>query len=220
MVTKVLTEFQVMRRFESLPRRSRAVVLTAGALGMIALTASITPPVKALKPPAVKLAAPKPPAFDPNSYVIKRALTINEPIVHGFWTWDDAGVPDGPVVITVDRVAQTMSVFRAGYEIGVAVILYGADYKPTPLGVFPITEKDVDHVSNLYGAPMPYMQRLTDDGISIHASNVEEGWATHGCIGVPKPFAKLLFEETKIGDPVVVTSGERLSVGGQIGAVG
>ena len=39
---------------------------------------------------------------------------------------------------------------------------------PTPTGVFPITEKKRHHVSNLYDAPMPYMLRLTDDGIAIH----------------------------------------------------
>ena len=127
-------------------------------------------------------------------------------------------MPDGPVIITVDTVAQTMSVFRAGYEIGVAVILYGADEKPTPLGVFPITQKDRNHVSNLYGAPMPYMQRLTDDGITIHGSNVLEGFVTHGCVGIPKPFAKHLFDATELGDQVIITSGEKLAVGGAVTA--
>jgi lipoprotein-anchoring transpeptidase ErfK/SrfK len=85
--------------------------------------------------------------------------------------------------------------------------------------VFPITQKKKHHISNLYGAPMPYMQRLTDDGVAIHASDVKEGFITHGCIGVPKEFAKRLFEETQIGDRVIITSGERLQVGGAVEAV-
>jgi lipoprotein-anchoring transpeptidase ErfK/SrfK len=99
------------------------------------------------------------------------------------------------------------------------VVLYGVDEKPTPLGVFPITQKKRHHISNLYGSPMPYMQRLTDDGVAIHASDVREGFKTHGCIGVPEEFARILFEETSIGDRVIITSGERLQVGATVGAV-
>jgi L,D-transpeptidase catalytic domain len=208
-----------MLRFTSVPRAARRAILTLGALGVIAVTAAPAPPIivspKAALAKAVVPAKPQP---DPNAYVIKRALTITEPIVHGFWKWDDAGVPDGPVIITVDIEAQTMSVFRGGYEIGVSVVLYGIGEKPTPLGVFPITQKKKHHISNLYGSPMPYMQRLTDDGVAIHASNVLEGFITHGCVGVPKEFAKRLFEETEIGDQVIITNGERLKVGGAITA--
>lgn len=216
----------VEKRLSSLPRAPRRALLVAGALALIGVMATPAPPVSgpaiaAVEPEAIPATAPPPPtkALDPNAYVVKRALTINEPIVHGFWVWDDKGVPDGPVVITVDTAAQTMSVFRAGYEIGVAVILYGADDKPTPLGVFPITQKKKHHISNIYGAPMPFMQRLTNDGVAIHGSNVREGWATNGCVGVPTPFAEKLFAVTRIGDPVIITRGERLQVGGEIAAV-
>ena len=53
---------------------------------------------------------------------------------------------------------------------------------------------------------MPFMLRLTWDGIAIHASNVRGGSATHGCIGVPPDFAELLFKEVKIGDQVSITT--------------
>ena len=207
-----------MSRSNLLSHPFRKMMLTCGALGVMALMAAPAPPVIASKPQPKKIAVAPKPKPDPNAYVIKRALTITEPIVHGFWQWDEAGVPDGPVVITVDTVAQTISVFRAGYEIGVAVILYGADEKPTPLGVHPIIQKKKHHISNLYGAPMPYMQRLTNDGVAIHASNVIEGFVTHGCIGVPKEFAKRLFDATELGDQVIITSGEKLAVGGAVTA--
>jgi lipoprotein-anchoring transpeptidase ErfK/SrfK len=51
---------------------------------------------------------------------------------------------------------------------------------------------------------MPYTLRLTGDGVSIHASNVREGHATHGCIGLPEPFARKLFDQAKVGDAVVI----------------
>lgn len=192
----------------------RTLALSGGALAAIGLVASPAPPVVTTqRAQPVKVAPPAPKPARPAAYVVKRALTIDEPIVHGFWKWDEAGVPDGRIVITVDTKAQTMSVFRDGYEIGMAVVLYGADWKPTPTGVYPITQKKKDHVSNLYDAPMPYMQRLTNDGVAIHASEVRYGYATHGCIGVPKAFAKKLFETTKVGDVVIITNGETLKVG-------
>src|SRR3546814_3999079 len=64
------------------------------------------------------------------TFAVKRILHIDGPFEHGDYVWDDKGVPDGPVVITIDLAAQTLSVFRNGYEIGAAVILYGADDKP------------------------------------------------------------------------------------------
>lgn len=150
--------------------------------------------------------------------VVKRVLEIDGPFRHGDYVWDDAGVPAGPLIITVDLAAQTLSVFRDGYEIGSAVILYGADGQPTPLGVFPITQKDADHVSNLYDAPMPYMLRLTNDGVAIHGSDVMLGRATRGCIGVPTEFAALLFRQAKLGDRVIITNGKMLHIGETIAA--
>ena len=151
-----------------------------------------------------------------DKFVVKRILKIDQPFVHGVWVWDDEGVPDGELVVTVDLKAESISVFRDGYEIGAAVITFGDSLKPTPTGVFPITQKSKDHVSNIYGSPMPYMLRLTNDGIAIHATDVKWGWGTRGCIGVPEEFARLLFERAKLGDRVVITSGKRLHLGDAI----
>jgi len=149
-------------------------------------------------------------------FVIKRILPISGPIKYGEWHWDDKDVAAGPIVVTVDLEARVISVFKGGYEIGAAAVLLGSNEKPTPLGVFPITQKKVHHVSNLYDAEMPYMQRLTDDGITLHASNVERGYASHGCIGMPKPFAAKLFAATKVGDRVFITRGKQVGIGDTI----
>jgi lipoprotein-anchoring transpeptidase ErfK/SrfK len=123
---------------------------------------------------------------------------------YGQYIWDERRVPNGPVFIRVDLRAQTISVFRSGHEIGTAVILYGADEKPTPTGEFKLLQRLTDHCSSLYEAPMPYTLRLTGDGISIHGSDVKKGAATHGCIGVPIAFAALLFDAAKAGDTVII----------------
>lgn len=166
-------------------------------------------------PAIVPLPKPSPaPASAPDAYTIRHVLPIKGAMRMGDFYWDENGAPKiGRIVITVDLTAQVISIFRDGYEIGTAAVLYGADAKPTPTGVYPITQKDANHVSNIYDAPMPYMLRLTNDGISIHASEVRDGYMTHGCIGVPKPFAKKLFDAVKLGDTVIVTHGEKLGVG-------
>ncbi|HEX8469454.1 MAG TPA: L,D-transpeptidase family protein [Allosphingosinicella sp.] len=164
--------------------------------------------------PIAAVSAPAPAAVDPN-FVVRRILDIPGPLKMGEHHWDESGAPaDGPIVITVDLEAQVLSIFRGGYEIGASAILYGRDDKPTPLGAFPITQKNARHVSNLYGAPMPFMMRMTNDGISIHGSDsVAPGFATHGCVAVPVAFAKKLFAAAKLGDVVIVTRGKTLQMG-------
>lgn len=136
--------------------------------------------------------------------LVQSMLQLDKPLLHGEYAWNDEGVAPGPAWIVVDLSTQTIHAFRGDTEIGRAVVLYGADNKPTPVGRFTITQKKRHHVSNLYDAPMPYMMRLTNDGVAIHASFVEQDAATHGCIGVPEDFAELLFAEAKVGTPVLV----------------
>ena len=201
-------------------------LIMGGMLGAAGLLVSIyvdrgrdleESPHKATSPESAPAKAPiersrlQPLPVDPHALVVKSVLPIDGPFRHGDYVWDESQAPaTGPVIITVDLKAQTLSAFRAGHEIGAAVILYGADDKPSPLGAFPITQKDADHVSNLYDAPMPYMLRLTNDGVAIHGSDVKWGNATHGCIGVPTAFARKLFAAVKLGDLVIITQGKML----------
>ena len=171
-------------------------------------------------PTVAKRATPPAPA-DPALYPIRSALTIDHKMKHGEWIWNEAraprGGPDGDVMlVTVDLKAQMMSVFRGGHEIGVAVIAHGASEKPTPLGAFTVTQKSRDHVSSIYGAPMPYAMRLTDDGIFIHGTNVRIEWGTNGCVGIPNDFAKKLFEAMPMGGRVVITNGAVMQVGNSV----
>jgi len=149
-------------------------------------------------------------------FVIKRVLPIKGPIKYGEWHWDEEGVPDGPLVMTVDLEARVISVFRGGYEIGAAAVLLGTQDHPTPLGTFPILQKKRHNISSIYNVPMPYTMRLTWDGIAIHASEVENGYASHGCIGTPEGFAAKLFAIVQKGDKVIITRGKRIGVGDPI----
>ena len=194
-----------LNRLTGLLAGSALLVIAAGAL--LLSQSGLTPPA----PPPATAEAPKP--VD-ERFVIKRILPITGPIRYGEWHWDEAGVPDGPLVITVDLEARVLSVFRGGYEIGATAVLLGTQEKPTPLGVFPIMMKKAEHYSSTYDdAPMPFTLRLTNDGIAIHGTTVERGYASHGCVGTPTPFAKKLFSVANLGDRVFITRGKRVGMG-------
>lgn len=135
---------------------------------------------------------------------IASVLRIETPMRFGDHVWNTDGVPPAATWVRVDVSRQIISVFRGPHEIGSAVILYGAESKPTPVGRFHILQKAADYHSRTYDAPMPFMLRLTEDGVAIHGSDVREGRATHGCIGVPEDFARRLFAEMELGDTVFI----------------
>lgn len=155
---------------------------------------------------------------EPDPFTIKRILPIDGPIGYGEWHWDDAGVPDGPIVMTVDLEARVLSVFKGGHEIGAAAVLVGTEEFPTPLGTFPILHKQRHNKSEKYDdAPMPWSMFLTKDGVAIHGGSVvENGYASHGCIAGPDAFVEKIFAIAKPGDTVVVTRGSKLGLGDSI----
>ena len=144
-----------------------------------------------------------------SSVQVTRELDIPHWLSPGEFVWTDQPVPQsGPTVVVVNIRARVLSVYRAGVEIGRSSLIYGADDKPTPVGEFPVLEKDIDHVSNLYDAPMPHMLRLTWDGVALHGSpELRDDLATRGCVGLPREFAARLFEVVSVGDRVIVWDG-------------
>ncbi|WP_232318414.1 L,D-transpeptidase [Sphingomonas sp. TDK1] len=124
----------------------------------------------------------------------------------GEYLWAPQLAPTGPLLIVVSLERQRAYVYRNGVMIGVTTVSTGVEGKETPTGVFTILQKHVEHKSNLYDdAPMPFMQRLTWDGIAMHAGKLPGYPASHGCIRLPNAFAKLLFEATSRGTTVVIT---------------
>ncbi len=87
-------------------------------------------------------------------------------------------------------------------------VRFGSELTPTREGVFPIGWKSRDHVSSLYGSPMPYALFFSG-GQAIHFSGdfARNGYngASYGCVNVrDKALAQTLFETTRVGDRVVV----------------
>ena len=120
------------------------------------------------------------------------------------FVWADAASLE-PVSVMVSLADQRAYVYRGQTLIAVSSVSTGKDDKPTPAGTYPILQKKVDHKSNLYNAaPMPFMQRLTWDGIALHAGKNPGFPASHGCVRLPAAFARKLFEITSVGSTVTV----------------
>jgi hypothetical protein len=107
--------------------------------------------------------------------------------------------------VVISLSDQRAYVYRNGIRIGATTVSTGKKGHETPTGVFTILQKNAEHYSNRYNnAPMPYMQRLTWDGIALHAGKLPGYAASHGCVRLPLAFSKGLFEETSMGMTVVV----------------
>ena len=129
-----------------------------------------------------------------------------EQLTPGDYLWAPDIAPLGPVTMIVSLKTQRAYAYRNGVPIGVSTVSTGMPGHPTPTGIFTILQKAVDHKSNLYSdAPMPFMERLTWSGIAMHAGQLPGYPASHGCIRLPPPFAKLLYGITKLGLTVVIT---------------
>ena len=110
------------------------------------------------------------------------------------------------VRIVVSLPLQKAYVFEDGELLWSAPVSTGKRGHETPVGTFPILQKKVHHRSNKYdNAPMPYMQRLTWYGIAIHAGRVPGYPASHGCIRLPKSYARQLYGLTDFGTTVTIT---------------
>lgn len=113
------------------------------------------------------------------------------------------------VLIVVSKATQQMYVFKDGRPWRTTPESTGRRGHSTPSGTFAILQKRVFHRSNIYsGAPMPYMQRLTWGGIAIHAGRLPGYPASHGCIRVPREFARALFDLTRAGSTTVIVANE------------
>lgn len=121
------------------------------------------------------------------------------------FTWHPERSPQGPVAVVVSLPEQLAHVYRNGVRIAVSACSTGKPGHETPTGVFVVLEKDKHHRSSTYGgAPMPNMNRLTWDGIALHAGKLPGYPASHGCVRLPLAFSEKLWTVTHLGTPVII----------------
>jgi len=109
-------------------------------------------------------------------------------------------------MVVVSLSDQRARIYRNGVLIGRTTVSTGKPGHETPTGVFTILQKQVEHGSTIYNnAPMPYMERLTWDGIALHAGNLPGYPASHGCVRLPYEFSKKLYSVTTGATTVVIS---------------
>ena len=149
-----------------------------------------------------------------SSSVLAQGATVTSPVElaraadslkPGQWVWAPQIAPEGPVLVYVDLSSQTAAVYRNGVRIAATTVSTGKPGHETPTGVFHILQKDPNHHSSKYNnAPMPFQERLTMDGIALHARGLPGYPESHGCVHLPLEFSKLLFGITHMGGTVII----------------
>jgi hypothetical protein len=159
--------------------------------------------------------APAHPAKQQNLSIAEKASQLKP----GHFVWEPKGNSSGPVFVVISLTAQRAMVYRSGVPIAASTISTGEEGRETPTGVFSILQKAIFHRSRTYdNAPMPYMQRLTWKGVAMHAGNLPGYAASHGCIRLPRGFAKLLYGVTELGTPVMITDEAELAEQARVAA--
>lgn len=112
---------------------------------------------------------------------------------------------EGPLLLQVSLNDQRMYVYDRNGFVTSTKVSSGRKGHETPVGIYSILEKKVDHTSNIYlDARMPHMQRLTQTGIALHGGVIPGYPASGGCVRLPFKFARQIFQHTSINGRVVI----------------
>ncbi len=155
-----------------------------------------------------------------------------EAVSYGWW--DVPAGTTGSRMIVIDTAHQNAKYYIGNKQVGYSTISSGKAGHGTPAGTFPVLSKDADHTSSKYGsivdaagntliadytvgsgkpipaggrykgAAMTHGMQLTTSGIWMHEGIVTAAPESHGCIRLPKKMAKIFFDNTPVGTPVVI----------------
>ncbi len=146
--------------------------------------------------------------------------------------WDGDGVVGEPKIrLNLDQ--QKAYFYKGNQLVGQSPISSGDEKHKTPRGTYKVTQKSPDHRSSLYGvikdnttgeiiipdadsrinkpkagqsyegADMKHFLRF-NGGIGMHKGHLPGYPASHGCVRLPGHMAKIFFENSKYGTPVIV----------------
>ncbi len=106
--------------------------------------------------------------------------------------------------VEISLATQKASVIKDGVSILQTSVSTGRKGFDTPAGEYVVTDKNKDHVSTVYHVAMPYFMRLNCLDFGLHAGNVPNYPASHGCIRLPADVAAKLFSEIPVGTVVTI----------------
>jgi len=145
--------------------------------------------------------------------------------------WDGDGVKGEPSIV-LNLTEQRVYFYKGSHLVGVSKVSTGKEGLDTPTGTFKVTQKDIDHESNLFGdyvypdgtvaqkdidvekdpkppgalfdgADMHYFMRI-HRGIGLHVGYLPGYAASHGCIRMPSLMAKKFYHNVELGTKVTV----------------
>ena len=123
----------------------------------------------------------------------------------GQYLWRDVPATAGPERVVISLTDQLAYLYRGDALMAVATISTGIEGRDTPTGIFAVLDKRPFYRSKKYdNAPMPWMQRIDQYGVALHAGYNPGHPASHGCIRLPAAFAKKLYGVTGVGTPVYI----------------
>lgn len=146
--------------------------------------------------------------------------------------WDGDGISGDPRIV-IDLSEQQAMFYKGPKLVGVSAISSGREGYGTPTGNYKITQKNPDHVSNLYGdyvnaqgdvvvrnvakgkdpmppgtrfagSPMPFFMRLGRTAVGLHQGFLPGVPDSHGCIRMPERMVKIFFDNAPAGTPVTI----------------
>lgn len=184
-------------------RTAFAIVVSAALMAISSVHAQAR---VALLPPAAELVPQASAAVRPDALAGSLQANPEAPLKPGEFLWLGDATGPGSLVVLVSLAEQRATVYRNGQVVAVSTVSTGMPGRETPTGVYPILQKEKMHHSNLYNdAAMPFMQRLTWDGVALHAGRIPGHPASHGCVRLPRQFAQQLFSVTERGQTVIIS---------------
>ena len=137
----------------------------------------------------------------------------------------------GTARVKIDLSEQRAYLYKSGDLVTSTRVSTGKRGHRTPTGTFKVTQKSRDHRSSLYGdyvkngrvvkagvdvrkdkkpkgahyrgASMPYFIRF-NGAVGMHAGNVPDSPASHGCVRLPPRMARTFFKHVPVGSQVRV----------------
>jgi len=122
----------------------------------------------------------------------------------GQYLWRDVPA-EGAQRVVISLSDQMAYLYRGDTLMAVSTISSGQPGRDTPTGIFSVLDKQPMYRSKKYdNAPMPWMQRIDQYGVALHAGFNPGVPASHGCVRLPSAFAKKLYSVTDVGTPVII----------------
>ncbi|MBA3576676.1 MAG: L,D-transpeptidase family protein [Sphingomonas sp.] len=180
---------------------NKLAIVLAG-MGAFALTIPTAPATASLETYQARVAASSAASNARDDMMDAFGKTSLKP---GQYVWRDVPKSAGAERVVISLGDQLTYLYRDNTLVAVAAVSTGTGGHPTPPGIFNVLEKKTMHHSRKYdNAPMPFMQRIDRFGIALHAGHNPGRPASHGCIRLPKEFAKKLFAATSVGTTVMI----------------